>query len=44
MEIDLALISRSLSFGDWKLLYHIIRNMDSLTAAEFLQCLTGKLR
>lgn len=44
MEIDLALISRSVSFGDWKLLYHLIRNMDSLTAAEYLQALTGKLR
>jgi len=44
MDIDLALISRSMSFGDWKLCYHIIRNMDSLTAAEWLQCVTEKLR
>jgi len=44
MDIDLALITRSMSFGDWKLCYHIIRNMDSVTAAEWLQCLTSKLR
>jgi len=44
MDIDLALISRSLSYGDWKLCYHLIRNMDSLTAAEWLQCVTEKLR
>jgi len=44
LDIDLALITRSMSFGDWKLCYHIIRNMDSVTAAEWLQCLTSKLR
>merc|ERR1712130_543285 len=44
MDIDLALITRSMSYGDWKLCYHIIRNMDSVTAAEWLQCLTSKLR
>ena len=25
MDIDLALITRSMSYGDWKLCYHIIR-------------------
>jgi hypothetical protein len=44
MDIDLALISRSLTYGDWKLCYHILRNMDALTAAEWMQCLTGRLR
>lgn len=44
MEIDLHIICRSLTFGDWKLLYHLIRNMDSVTSAEWLQCLTSKLR
>ena len=44
MDIDLSLISRSLSYGDWKLCYHLIRNMDSLTCAEWLQSLTLRLR
>merc|ERR1719319_1059117 len=44
MDIDLALIVRSMSYGDWKLCYHLIRNMDSVTAAEWLQCLTARLR
>jgi len=44
LDIDLHLVCRSLSFGDWKLCYHLIRNMDSVTAAEWLQCVTLKLR
>ena len=44
MDIDLNLISRSLSYGDWKLCYHLIRNMDSVTCAEWLQALTLRLR
>ena len=44
MDIDLSLISRTLSYGDWKLCYHLIRNMDSLTSAEWLQALTLRLR
>jgi len=44
MDIDLSLISRSLTFGDWKLLYCVIKNMDCLTAAEWLELLTDKIR
>merc|ERR1719233_225696 len=44
MDIDLSLISPTLSYGDWKLCYHLIRNMDSLTCAEWLQALTVRLR
>ena len=44
MDIDLSLVCSSLSYGDWKLCYHLIRNMDSLTCAEWLQALTKRLR
>jgi len=29
MDIDLALITRSMSYGDWKLCYHIIREINN---------------
>jgi len=44
MDIDLNLILDNISFGDWKLLYHLLRNMDSITSAEYLQALTKKFR
>ena len=44
MDIDISLILQQISFGDWKLLYHLLRNMDSVTAAEWMQALTKKLR
>ena len=44
MTIDLRLISRSLSYGDWMLCYHIMQNMDCLTFAEWLQELTEQLK
>jgi len=44
MTIDLGLISRSVSYGDWMLCYHIMQNMDCLTFAEWLQELTSKLK
>lgn len=44
LDIDMKLILRNLSYGDWKLLFHILRNMDSITAAEFMQALTLQLK
>jgi len=44
MTIDIDLIARSMSYGDWKLLYHILRNLDSLTFAEWMQELTYKMQ
>merc|ERR1719483_19746 len=44
MRIDLSLISRSLSYGDWILCYHLMQNMDSVTYAEWLQELSTQLR
>ncbi len=44
MDIDTGLILQQISYGDWKLLYHLLRNMDSITALEWLQALTKKLR
>jgi hypothetical protein len=38
------LITSFLDFGDWKLFYHILKNLDSITFAEFCQKLTEKLR
>jgi len=43
-KIDKYLIVRNLDFGDWKLFYHILRNVDSITFAEFCQKLTEKLK
>jgi len=44
MNIDVDFVSRNCSFGDWKLLYHLIRNMDSCTSAEFLNSLSRKMK
>merc|ERR1712045_1029110 len=44
MDIDISLVSRSLSHGDWALCYNIIKNMDSVTYAEWLQLMTELLR
>ncbi|XP_023332426.1 innexin inx2 [Eurytemora carolleeae] len=44
MDIDTKLILDNISYGDWKLFYHLIRNMDSITAIEWMQALTTKLR
>merc|ERR1719510_708362 len=43
-KIDPALITSFLDFGDWKLFYHILKNLDSITFAEFCQKLTQKLQ
>jgi len=43
-KIDARLITSFLDFGDWKLFYHILKNVDSITFAEFCEKLTDKLR
>lgn len=42
-RIDINLIADNLDFGDWKLLYHLLRNMDSLVFMEFCEHLTDLL-
>jgi len=44
LDIDMRLILRNVSYGDWKLLFHILRNMDSITAAEFMHAITIQLK
>lgn len=43
-NIDVDLIVNNIDFGDWKLLYHLMRNMDALVFAEFCQHFTDKLQ
>lgn len=40
LHIDIPLICRHLEHGDWILYYHLLRNMDSITYAEWLAALT----
>ena len=40
-QVDL--ITAELDFGDWKLVYHLLRNMNSETFAEFCGHLAEKL-
>lgn len=44
LNVDVNLITECLDFGDWKLVYHLLRNMNSETFAEFCEHLTEKLR
>ena len=44
LDIDITLISRSLSHGDWCLCYNLIKNMDSVTYAEWMAHMTILLR
>ena len=43
-QIDVRLISNSLSHGDWCLCYNIMKNMDAVTYAEWLKSMTELLR
>ena len=38
------MISRNLDFGDWKLFYHLLRNMDSLIFGEFCEHFSAQLQ
>merc|ERR1711902_387611 len=42
-KININLIVENLDFGDWKLIYQVLRNMDALVFMEFLEHLTEKL-
>merc|ERR1719468_457116 len=44
LNIDVNLICKHLDFGDWKLLYHLLRNMDSLVFKEFCEHFTDQLQ
>ena len=44
LDIDIPLICRHLDHGDWILYYHLLRNMDSITYAEWLAALTETFR
>jgi len=44
LDIDINLVSRSLSHGDWCLCYNLIKNMDSVTYAEWMANMTTLLR
>jgi len=42
-KININLVVENLDFGDWKLIYQVLRNMDALVFMEFLEHLTEKL-
>merc|ERR1712004_148448 len=42
LNVDVNLITECLDFGDWKLVYHLLRNMNSETFAEFCGHLAEK--
>ncbi|XP_040571919.2 LOW QUALITY PROTEIN: innexin inx2-like [Lepeophtheirus salmonis] len=44
LDVDVDLIVDFLTASDWKLLYHILRNMDSLIFGEFAQYFTHDIR
>merc|ERR1739848_976082 len=43
-KINPALITSFLDFGDWKLFYLILKNIDSVTFAEWCEKLTERLQ
>merc|ERR1719410_213840 len=44
LSIDIPLICRSLTHGDWILCYNLMKNLDSVTFAEWLHAVTECLR
>ena len=44
LNVDVNLIVNFIDYGDWKLMYHILRNMNSETFSEFCEHLTDKIR
>ena len=44
LKVDLNLILENFDFGDWKLMYHLLQNMDALVFGEFMEELTKRLR
>ena len=43
-KVDLNLVVNNLDYGDWKLLYHLLNNMDALVFSEFMEEVTKQLR
>lgn len=37
LKVDVNFLCRNMDFGDWKLLYHLLKNMDSLLFGEVLE-------
>jgi len=44
LDIDIDLIVKNFNFGDWKLLYHLLSNMDNITFGEFMEALTKHMK
>ena len=44
LDIDIGLICRNTSYGDWMLFYQLIKNMDSVTYAEWLHAMTEAIK
>ena len=44
LDIDVDLVVNNVDYGDWKLIYHLLRNMDALVFTEFLAHLTELLK
>lgn len=44
LKINVDLIVKSLDFADWKVVYHLLKNMDALVFAEFCEHLTEELQ
>jgi len=44
LKIDVNMIVNTLDFGDWKLFYQLLKNIDSLVFKEFCENLTEKLQ
>jgi len=44
LKIDVDLIIKTLDFGDWKLFYQLLKNIDSLAFKEFCEHLTDELQ
>jgi len=44
MDIDISLICKHISYGDWVLYYNLLRNMDAVTYAEWMQAMTQTIR
>jgi len=42
-KVDVKLICNELDFGDWKLIYQVMRNMDALVFTEWMEKLTEEL-
>ena len=38
------MVANSLSFGDWKLLYHIMKQLDAVTFTEWMEQLTKRFQ